>query len=177
MSSNTELKKFVKADKKISNWKNIQHYCYTKNNASRDIMYFIAQPNGKGAACERLARELFSSLKVRSGTGHDHICEGKKGEQKTSAYWNCKDFKWQHIELGHDWKFLILTAIHFTEIKWYFLSRKTLRNMMRRKNPQVKIQGDGKGSNEGRWFYYSKVISDLTEFKTNDELLKLVSEL
>ena len=172
------LKDFVEEDKKTSDWDKLQVNLYKAHGAPEEIMYFINQPNGKGHACERFARKKFPNLNNREGSGHDHVFHGKKAEQKTSALWKGKDFKWQHIEEKQDWDFLILSAIDYKEIRWYFLSKKKFNQIRRRKNNSpIKLQGKKGKSKEGYWFTFSKMETHLKSFKNARELKQLVDNL
>jgi len=171
------LKDFVKEDKKTSNWNKLQLNLYETNGAPEEILYFIKQPNGKGHACERFARKKFNGLNKRNGSGHDHVFHGKKAEQKTSGLWNGKDFKWQHIEEKHDWDFLILSAIDFNEIRWYYLSKKKFNELRKQTKSPIHLQGKKGKSKEGYWFTYSEMEKHLQSFKNASQLKKLVDKL
>jgi len=166
-----ELRDFIAEDGKKQKPTQLQRYI--EADAPDEIMYFMNKQNGKGLACERLAREKFPSLDVRAGdSGHDHLLGNLKVEHKTSGLWNGVEFKWQHIEPNHDWDFLILTAIGFHDIRWFFMSKSDFLNL---KVEEEITQGKKGVSFEGYWFTMTQGERYLTEFYDNDGLIKLAN--
>ena len=148
---------------------------YEAHNSPADILKIIAFGGGPkmGSYMENFARFNFPSLKIRAGTGHDHMLDNYKIEQKSSGHWGEEDYKWQHVEEKHDWDFLLLCGIDYHDIKFWIMNRKTFQNML----AEGKITNQGKKtgeSSEGVWFNYSDVKEVLMEIQT-DEQLKMMT--
>ena len=105
---------------------------YKDNNSSKEILQYV-NLQGKTFGekyMERLAKEYFN-LKIRTESGHDHIKCNKKIEQKSARYHaNGGDWKWQHIEMKHEWDYLLLCGLDFNEIKFYIASRNIVENLI-----------------------------------------------
>ena len=120
---------------------------YNENNASPEILKFV-DIQGKTFGekyMEKVAREFFD-LDKRISSGHDHILNGSTIEQKSARYHaNGDDWKWQHIEIKHEWNFLLLTGLDFNSINFYIASRKTVEDLI-----QLNIiSGQGKKNSKG----------------------------
>lgn len=158
---------------------------YREKLAPVEIQKFIELGGGQrlGVTCERYARVAFPSLeKRRSGkgqTGYDHLLTIHDMdfhiEQKTSTYWGeTEDFKWQHIETDHMWDVVLLTGIDYQEVKFWGLNRETFHRLI--ETGKITSQGDKDGnSKEGYWFNYSAVAEELTEIKSDEDLVNFVS--
>lgn len=115
---------------------------YINNNASPEILKYVVI-SGKSFGekyMERLAKEYFN-LNNRISSTHDHIKLNKKIEQKSARYHaNGNDWKWQHIELSHEWDYLLLCGLGFESIQFYITSREIVETLVR----QNIIVGQGK---------------------------------
>ena len=131
----------------IQNKNKTQLEFYKENNASEIIQQFVDMP-GKtfGEKCmEPIAKDHFH-LDSRTDSGHDHKKIEKKIEQKSARYHaNGDDFKWQHIEMTHDFDFLLLTGLDFNEILNFIGSRKIVEELIE----QGIITGQGKKNDDG----------------------------
>lgn len=120
---------------------------YMQHNSPESILYFV-NCSGKTFGekyMEQLARAHFQ-LDPRIDSGHDHTKLTKKIEQKSARYHaNGGDFKWQHIEMNHEFDYLLLTGLDYTMIRNYIASRQIVEELI-----QIGIiQGQGKKNSEG----------------------------
>tara|TARA_B100000886_G_scaffold123723_1_gene83376 strand:+ start:1382 stop:2005 length:624 start_codon:yes stop_codon:yes gene_type:complete len=124
-----------------------QYDYYKKNNAPNSILKYVILP-GKTFGekyMERIAKEYFNFEK-RENSSHDHIKNGKKIEQKSARFHsNGDDWKWQHIEMKHEWDYLLLAGLDFTSIRFYIASRKIVEELI---NCNI-ITGQGKKNDKG----------------------------
>ena len=162
-------------DAKKKKTKENQKERYRSLNATPEIIRIIdiGGGSGMGTMMESYARYTFSPhLTPRVSTGHDHICMEKKLEQKSSGLWDKAEdsFKWQHIEVGHNWEGLLLAGIYPTRIRFWGLTRANF----------VKLIGEGKVTNqgnkekdssEGMWMLYKDIKDSLVEIETPDQLV------
>ena len=120
---------------------------YMQHHSPESILFFVNCP-GKTFGekyMEQLARVHFQ-FDPRIDSGHDHTKLTKKIEQKSARYHaNGGDFKWQHIEIKHDFDYLLLTGLDYTMIRNYIASRQIVEELI-----QIGIiQGQGKKNSEG----------------------------
>lgn len=105
---------------------------YMENNASLQILPYV-NLQGKTFGekyMEQIAKEHFC-LDPRNSSTHDHVKYGKTIEQKSARYHaNGNDWKWQHIEMTHEWDYLLLTGLDFKEIKFYIASRNVVETLI-----------------------------------------------
>jgi len=120
---------------------------YIKNNSSPEILKYVPL-QGKTFGekyMEPVARE-FLNLENRTDSSHDHIKKGKTIEQKSARYHaNGSDFKWQHIELKHNWDLLLLTGLEFNSIIFYITTRDNVELLIK----EGIITGQGKKDENG----------------------------
>jgi hypothetical protein len=94
---------------------------------------------------ELVAREFFNMEKKDSST-HDHRKCGRTIEQKSARYYaNGDDWRWQHIEMTHDWDALMVTGLDFDCIRFYIASRDTVIQLI----AKGIICGQGKQDDNG----------------------------
>ncbi len=144
---------------------------YEANQSPEEIVMIISFGGGPkmGSYMENFARFNFPCLGIRTGSGHDHVFQDYKIEQKTSGHWGETDYKWQHVEEKHDWDMLLLCGIDYHMIKFWTMSRSMFRKMLAEGN--ITNQGKKSGeSSEGVWFNYSDVKDVLIEVQTDAEL-------
>ena len=88
---------------------------YIENKASPQILQYVTL-QGKTFGekyMEKIAKEYFN-LEKRINSSHDHIKLGKKIEQKSARYGSDgSEWKWQHIEMKHDWDYLLICGLDF----------------------------------------------------------------
>jgi hypothetical protein len=166
-------------DKTKKSGKETQRERYQRLRASPEIQRIIdiGGGPGMGTRCEDIARYWFSPLlQKRESTGHDHrINIGdsiKKLEQKSSGLWDSQEdsFKWQHIEVDHNWDGLLLAGIYPTYIRYWGLTKLQFKRLLQ--EGKVTNQGNAeKNSTEGMWMNYKDIKDSLVEIQTNDQLL------
>lgn len=151
-----KLKKLLCHKKNVNEKKKTQLDYYIENNASKDILYYVDIP-GKSFGekyMEPIAREHFK-LEKRRDTTHDHIKLSKTIEQKSARYHaNGGDWKWQHIEMKHNFDYLLLCGLDFNSIRFFITFRKNVEKLIQLEV----ITGQGKKINgsadpqQGYWF-------------------------
>ena len=120
---------------------------YREGGADTEILKYVELP-GKTFGekyMESLTKEYFN-LDKRVSSGHDHTKLNKRIEQKSARYHsNGDDWKWQHIEMKHEWDYLLLTGLDFNDIKFYIASREIIENLIQK----GLIVGQGKKDENG----------------------------
>ena len=113
---------------------------------------------------ESIAREFFN-LEKRVESGHDHTKNGKKIEQKSSRYGaNGASFKWQHIEMKHQWDILLLCGLDFHSIKFWTVNRKNVESLIQQKYITGQGAKDASGNaqpQQAYWFSKSNIPIDI----------------
>jgi hypothetical protein len=107
---------------------------YSKHNASPEILRYV-NLQGKAfgeMAMENIAREFFHLEKPPTSTkSYDHTKNSYKIEQKSARYHaNGTDWKWQHIEMKHNWDALMVTGLDFNCIKYYIAKRSIIEKLI-----------------------------------------------
>lgn len=129
---------------------------YIENNASKEILHYVDVP-GKTFGekhMENIAREYFK-LDLKKDTAHDHIKLNKKIEQKSARYnANGSDWIWQHIEMNHNFDYLLLCGLDFHNIKFFISSRKIIEQLIESKiiTGQGRIKNGTALPQQGYWF-------------------------
>lgn len=160
----------------------LQHYVL--NNAHPEIIKYV-ELSGKTFGekfMEDLTQEWFK-LDKRSDSSHDHKKCGKTIEQKSARYHaNGTDWKWQHIEMNHQWDILLLCGLDYQMIRYFVATREVVHNLIE----NGIVTGQGKKENgianaqQGYWFsrsdfkrknkkftdYFTEILSerDLIQF-------------
>ena len=151
---------------------------YMKNNASKEIIPYVILP-GKTFGekyMESIAKEYFN-LNNRNKSSHDHIKQGKSIEQKSARYHaNGDDWKWQHIEMKHEWDYLLVTGLDFKEIVFYIASRQIIENLIIKKviTGQGKIIDGVAQPQQAYWFSRSDFSKKKLSF--TDYFTKILNE-
>ena len=156
-----------------------QYDFYKKNNASQEILkYTNLQGRTFGEKyMESIACEYFN-LDKRSSSTHDHIKCNKKIEQKSARYHaNGNSWKWQHIELDHDWDYLLLTGLDFNEIVFYIGTKRIVKLLIQKKI----ITGQGKKDKSGiskpqQAYWFSKCVFKKNNLDFNKYFTKVLNE-
>lgn len=151
------------------------------------IEFFVRDVQGKTFGeklMEPITREIFK-MDPRDDSTHDHKKMGKKIEQKSARYHaNGQDWKWQHIEMEHDWNFIIIAGLDFQEILHFIATRETIESLI----SMGIITGQGKKSEngvanpqQGYWFSrsdfkkYGKCFLDyFHEIRDENELVQFI---
>jgi hypothetical protein len=105
---------------------------YKENNASDELIrYVILQGKSFGEKyMEQIAKSYFN-LDKRTSSTHDHTKLSKTIEQKSARYHaNGDDWKWQHLEMDHEWEYLLLCGLDFRCIKFYIATRSSVEELI-----------------------------------------------
>jgi hypothetical protein len=158
---------------------------YEKNGSPEEIKDFIRIGGGSrmGITLEEFGRFQFPSLEKRregKNTGHDHVLRiGDTDifvEQKSSGHWGNDDYKWQHVEINHNWNFLLLCGIDYHKVIFWGMDRETFNRLIAEK--KITNQGKSTGeSSEGMWMRYSDVKDSLIEINTDEELVRFAASI
>ena len=119
---------------------------YLENEAHPEIMKYVGlSPGAFGGRMELIAREWLD-LDPRQDSGHDHSKNGKTIEQKSSRY-TAKGggWMWQHIELKHEWDYLLICGLNFNNIQFYISPRSKIEDLVK----LGVITGQGKKNSDG----------------------------
>ena len=93
-------------------------------------------------------RKVIKDGKWEPDRTHDHTRCGKTIEQKSSRYCaNGADWKWQHIEMTHEWDYLLLCGLDYKEIKFYIASREIVETLITDGITDGIITGQGRKKN------------------------------
>ena len=161
-------------------------YDQYRENGSPPFILKLAKLEGKcfGARMEKLARERFNFDKP-TDSSHDHKKNGKTFEQKSGRWYKCGgDWKWQHIEMKHEWEYLLLLGVDYLDFKFYIASRDIVEQLIK----EGIITGQGKKINgkaqaqQAYWFRRSdfkkknKNITDyFTTINNEEDLIDYIS--
>jgi hypothetical protein len=176
----------IKEIKKTNAYKNFkksktQLDLYKENNSSKDILRYVKM-NGKqfGTHMEYIARDIFN-MNLPKCSSYDHLKKNMKIEQKSARYGkNGKISMWQHIELKHDWDYLICMYLDFNTFNYYITSRKNIKIMI--KIGFIRGQGKFGMPNQGYLFnintYKKKKIFDnyFTPIINEKSLIKFIKK-
>jgi hypothetical protein len=124
-----------------------QEEYYRENDSPESILQYVRLP-GKTFGekwCESICKEYFN-MDRRSDSSHDHTKLGKTIEQKSARYGgNGAGWKWQHIEMCHNWDYLLLTGLEFNGFRFYIAGREKIEELIR----EGVITGQGKKDENG----------------------------
>ena len=157
---------------------------YIENNSSIEILKYVPiQGKTFGEKYMENLAKIFFKLDPRTDTSHDHKKNNKTIEQKSARYHaNGNDWKWQHIEMNHQWDYLLLAGLDFQKIRFFIASRQIVKNLIEKKI----ITGQGKkkdglaSAQQGYWFSRSdfkgdcKFIDYFTEINSENDLIKFI---
>jgi len=122
-----------------------QYERYKEHGASPVILTFIGMESRSfGTFMERVAREIFCLQKGKLSS-YDHQRHGFRIEQKSSRYWTDNKWKFQHIEIKHEWDCLLLCGVDYNQLCYYITSRQTIDELI---NKNI-ITGQGRKNNYG----------------------------
>lgn len=103
----------------------VSRYEYYESLGAGETILFLTKSEGKtfGTDMEKLAIEWFH-LDKRTNTQHDGIYNGRKIEIKSSRYWGCERcYKFQHIEVDHDFEFLLTAVLRENEVEYRIMQK------------------------------------------------------
>ena len=157
---------------------------YIENHASQEILKYVPiQGKTFGEKYMENLAKIFFNLDPRSDSSHDHKKLNKTIEQKSARYHaNGNDWKWQHIEMNHEWDYLMLTGLDFQKIRFYITSRDIVNKLIKKNI----ITGQGKKNNgqanaqQGYWFSRSdfkdpnKFLDFFKEINSEEELINYI---
>ncbi|NBO72848.1 MAG: hypothetical protein EBU66_15840 [Bacteroidetes bacterium] len=138
---------------------------YKKMKASEEILQLVGlNPKPFGTESEKILKEIFQ-LEQRTSSQNDGTRKGKKIEIKSARYWAGKDeCMWQHLELHHDYEYVMLALLDFHEWRVWMIKKDILMGELVDKK---KVTYQGK---QGYWMKKSAIISYLTPITTIEEL-------
>ena len=102
----------------------------------------------------------------RTGTQHDATLHGKKIEIKSARCWDedGTECKWQHLELGHDYDYVLMVFLGYDRIQVGVISKETLMGPLREASI---VTPQGK---QGFWTMRSSIMGHLTPITTVEDL-------
>jgi hypothetical protein len=149
MTSAWETSAFITSNKKLS-----QFDFYKKNNATENVLSLVKlQSKTFGTICEKIVYEMLN-LQPRTSSQNDATYNNNKIEIKCARYWSeTNNCKWQHIEIGHDFDFILFVLLDFTDFKIWGIKKKKL----------IKIGKLTKQGLQGMWVNKNDIIEHLTQ--------------
>lgn len=142
---------------------------YQRNGAADGIIKFVMlESKPFGTYMENIISELFN-LGKRTSPQNDATFNNKKIKIKSARYWaGSTDCKWQHIEIGHDYDYVLFVLLDFLEIKvWSMEKSKLVNDMIKQKI----LTAQGK---QGYWTNKSAILPYLTQIKTIEDLTNFI---
>ena len=162
-----------------------QEAYYRQNGAPEEILKYVrlaGKTFGEGPM-EKIAKEYFN-LNKKLNSEHDHVKLGKKIEQKSCRY-GCRGDVWkpEHIEMKHEWDYLLLCGLDFTAIRFFIATRQIIESLIER---QI-ITGQGKKNKDGiaeaqqaYWLSgkknYNIAMKEFTEIMDEDDLIEYIQK-
>ena len=158
------------------NWKNsialrsVQHKptqfsYYEKNNSCNEVLQLVKLDSKPfGSISEKIICEVFQ-LSPRTSSQNDGTKNGKKIEIKCARYWaNKDDCVWQHLELEHDYDYVLFALLDFQDWKVWGIQKSILMGELVDKKI-VTIQGK-----QGCWVKKSDILPYLTPIHSIQDL-------
>ena len=126
--------------------KNTQEDFYRMHGAEPEIVDYAGENNKVfGASSEKISREWFKMDKPTSSC-HDHTKCGKTVEQKSMRLGaKGNEGKWQHIEIKHEWDYLLLCSLKINGFDFHITSRSNVETLIK----EGVITGQGKQNENG----------------------------
>ena len=153
-----------------------QEQYYRDNGSTEDILQYTRPGCSIGVQAEKITKEYFN-LDNRTSTSHDHQKLGKKIEQKTGRYHaNGGEWRWQHIEMQHNWDYLLVCGLDFHGFKFFIIERNQLESILPQLNAGQGAQGEDGVANpqQGYWFTKSNFTKNNLNF--NNYFTELFNE-
>ena len=157
----------------MDNLKPTQLEFYLKNGASENIARLVPLSNKAfGEGMQRIISEIFG-FEASTNTGHDAVYRGHNIEIKSARYWSgTTDCKWQHIMDDHNYKWVLLALVDFQDLKFWLVSKETIRA-----HPEVFVQ-QGNAEGQGRWCSMKKALPLAHPVASREDLDRIIySEL
>jgi len=156
--------------KLVSKRKPTQLEFYLKNGASENIMSLVPLSNKAfGEGMQRIIREIFG-CEASTDTGHDAVYRGHNIEVKSARYWSGKlDCKWQHIMDDHNYKWVLLALVDFQDLKFWLVSKETIRA-----HPEV-FEQQGNAEGQGRWCSMKKALPLAHPVASREDLDRIIA--
>jgi hypothetical protein len=163
--ANTTAFKKLTSKRKLS-----QLEFYMKKEASEPIKSLIPLSNKAfGEGMQRIVAEIFGMDKA-GDTGHDAVYKGHNIEIKSARYWSGKlNCKWQHIMADHNYKWVMLTLVDFQDLKFWLVSKDTIKA-----HPEVFVQ-QGNAEGQGMWCTMKDVLPFAHPVATPEDLDRLIA--
>lgn len=147
---------------------------YEDKGAEPEILSFIELTGASlGAKGEEVVNYMFPDLQSRADSGHDRNLGLVKFEIKTSALWNMKDFKWQHIAMDHKWDVLLFVGIDIHAVRFWVLSCEDAKTLV--ESGRITQQGSKGKSDQGKWTWYKTIQNDLVEIFTMADMYEFLT--
>jgi len=138
---------------------------YKKMKSCDEVLQLVSlESKPFGSESEKIIAEIFK-LDPRTSSQNDGTRNGKKIEIKSARYWagvdNCR---WQHLELDHDYEFVMFTLLDFHGWKVWIIKKSLLMGEMREKKI---VTSQGK---QGYWVKKSDILPYLTPISNVTDL-------
>jgi len=147
---------------------------YEDKGAEPEILSFVELTGARlGTKGEQVVNYIFPDLQSRADPGHDRRLGLVKFEIKTSALWNMKDFKWQHIAMGHEWDVLLFVGIDIHAVRFWVLSKEDAKTLV--EEGRITQQGAKGKSNQEKWTWYKQIKNDLVEIFTMADMYEFLT--
>ena len=163
----------------VDSWKNTRSFkndthkltqmrYYTTSGSHKDVLKLVKlESKPFGTKSENILREIFG-MGDRTSSENDAVFNGKKIEIKCARYWaGCDDCKWQHIELDHDFDYILFGLLDFHGWKVWCLKKEELTRLVA--DNIIKKQGK-----QGWWVSKSNIEEHLISIKCIDDFRKYV---
>ena len=146
-----------------------QYDLYEQKQSHKYIKDIVMMNNKKfGHFCEDLVRIKFN-LQKSNCLSYDAMFSDIPIEIKSSRYWvGLKTWKWQHIMLEHNYKYILLVGIDYNRLRYFIISKEKYKNLYNAKI--IKQQGNAEG--QGTWCSFFIIKSHVTEISNVYEIEK-----
>ena len=145
---------------------------YERNNSTDNVLKLAALNNKTfGAAMEKIIRTVFN-LSNPTKTTHDMCLLDYEFEHKSSKFWvSTNNWKWQHVMIGLDYDYLILSGLNFSGINSFIISKD---EVLRLNESGLIVRQQGGGEGQGLWFDYKDIAPYLTAIETTDDIINYI---
>lgn len=156
-----------------------QEEYYQEKGSPESILQYVRLPGktfGEKYA-EKICREHFK-MDSRTDSSHDHTKLSKTIEQKSARFGgNGAGWKWQHIEMKHEFDHLLITGLEFQGFQFYIAPRANVERLIE----EGVITGQGKRDSSGvaqpqQAYWFEKSDFSRKGKKMNDYFTHLTSE-
>lgn len=142
---------------------------YERNNSTNEVLQLVKLDSKPfGSISEKIIVEIFN-LGGRTSTQNDATYNNKKIEIKCARYWAGRnDCIWQHLELEHDYEYVLFCLLDFDRWRVWCIDKKTLMGKLRDKRI-VTYQGK-----QGWWTRKNIILPYLTEIENSSDLDRIM---